>query len=166
MPQSMNLSPGDLSDLIAYYVANEQYLGPEDGVSEGFLAEMLGQQAGMNRFDIRGLAYSAIDRGRALTDRWHREFREPASSSTPRSPEGESGAGPRSSAWTPPDSPSSSTAGSDSASHSPTSQEHQASLIELLALARTAIEDAIRRPMGVEPASAAMFFRLAKEATV
>lgn len=105
MPKDMKLSPGDLSDLIAYYAASDQHLGPDDGVSEGFLAEMLGQQLGLDRFQIRGLVYSAIDRGRELTNRWHAGFRERSSPSTVSSPPADTGAPPPSSPPTPAGSP-------------------------------------------------------------
>lgn len=102
MPKDMKLSPGDLSDLIAYYVADDEaYLGPEGGVSEGFLAQMLGQQLGMDRFQIRGLVWGAIERGKALTERWHREFRESPSPSTASSPAADTAAPPSSSPPTP-----------------------------------------------------------------
>ena len=105
MPKDMKLSPGDLGDLIAYYVADDEtYLGPAGGVSEGFMAQMLGQQLGLDRFQIRGLVYSAIDRGKTLAERWHAEFRENGSPSTASSPPADTGA-PPSSSPPPPDSP-------------------------------------------------------------
>lgn len=106
MPKDMKLSPGDLSDLIAFYVADDEtYLGPADGVSEGFMAEMLGQQLGLDRFQIRGLVWASIERGKALAQRWHAEFREPPSRSTASSPPADTGGPPSSYPATPSGSP-------------------------------------------------------------